>query len=210
MKLVILNGPPRSGKDTLADYLCYRYSNAVHLKFADEVKQKVHRMYGLHESSSIALEKTKDIPCKALYYLTPREAYIGLSELYIKPMHGKDFLGRVLVEKIKQTPRFEDRLFVVSDGGFMEELEALLKVIKSKCISVARIHRPGCDFKNDSRRYLTQEELEERNVVSFDLYNLGEKVDFLKDSEITLRQKLDIDSKERTYPLMGKKLRTLA
>ena len=155
-KIVILNGPPRSGKDTIADNLREFYT----LKFAGTLKQMTHALYGMPDIPSDFFEEVKDIPNKAFYDLTPRQAYINVSEQYIKPVHGLSFFGDRLVEKIRVMGLSH---YVISDGGFYEEVIPLVKEFGADNTYLFHIKRPGFDFSEDSRTYL-------------DPYKLGLKV----------------------------------
>jgi hypothetical protein len=87
-KIVLLNGPPGSGKDTLgnhaADYIPY----ANTYKFAEAVKLGTHALYGMPGLPRDWFETTKEIPQACFDGLTPRQAYIHYSEKVVKPIFG--------------------------------------------------------------------------------------------------------------------------
>ena len=169
-KLIVLNGPPSCGKDTLAYYLTIK-TGMVHVKFAAELKFITHRLYGIPNPEDIyQFEDCKDVPNSAFYGLTPRQAYIEVSERYIKPVHGMGFFGDRLLETIEELP---NKVFVASDGGLIEELIPVVEGLGSRNVLVLQMHRSGCDFesKGDSRSFYPISQLDELRVVSRQIQN---------------------------------------
>jgi len=163
IKILVLNGPPGCGKDTLALHIVKEFPQAEHIKFANELKAMTHRLYNsplLHPNS---FEDCKDAPNDIFYGLTPRQAYINVSEIYIKPIHGQRFFGEVLAREIKTKEKEGKSLFVISDGGFIQELIPLTQITYQSDINIVKIYRDGCNYKGDSRNYLNGGEL----------YNIG-------------------------------------
>lgn len=163
--ILILNGPPRSGKDAAATYLETTH-NYFHLKFAQTLKDFTHRLYKLNVNSEY-FNDTKDQVLEEFYGITPRQAYIQMSEAYIKPLYGTGFFSKKLVEKIEYTERVTrnfNNMYVISDGGFPEEISFLRELLPSACIYVVRVHREGCNFDNDSRNYLTDDFLKSQEM----------------------------------------------
>lgn len=156
MKVILFNGPPRSGKDTAANIVARRF-NATKWKFATSLKNTTHNLYGLTgEGSGFTVgpeyyETTKDIPNDDFFGLTPREAYIKVSEEMVKPILGKQHFGKVTARMIQ---RHKAELNVISDSGFTEEAAPVITLIGAGHIMLYKIERPGCDFSKDSRSYL--------------------------------------------------------
>ena len=163
--VTILNGPPSSGKDTLADMLIEEakaggVSNTHHLRFKDVLYQETAEHFDvpvgyLIEVASDTIQKEK--PLSALQGKTPREALIHVSENIIKPLHGDDYFGKKTKQKMLSLvsgDEFELNYFVISDSGFYEELYALCGPHLNN-FSFVKIHREGCSFKGDSRKYLS-------------------------------------------------------
>ena len=176
-KIILLNGPPRCGKDTASDFLCYRY-NGVPQKISKVLKERTHAWYGVvGQDGSPArhdyFEDHKDVPQEVFEGLTPREAYIAMSENYIKPTHGDSYLGRVLARSIRRMDSIlrQERTHVVSDSGFRGEAEELVREFGPDKILLVRIHRAGYDFKHDSRGYI---DLADLGVACFDVLNPGD------------------------------------
>lgn len=99
-----------------------------------------------------------------------RELMIHISEKWIKPTFGSEFLGKQAVQRISvlqstisgyARPRsiisLPEATVVFSDSGFEDEVAALLTLIEPANMFIIRVHREGHDYMNDSRRYLTAE-----------------------------------------------------
>lgn len=145
MRIIALNGPPRSGKDTAAKLL-----GIPVFKFASILKRSAHAMYGLDVPVDF-FEDRKDQRCPEFYGLTPRNIYIEVSERYFKPVHGNDFFGTVLAEALA---RSNHEAVAISDSGFDIELIPLIERFGENSITVVRLHRDGCSFRGDSRNYV--------------------------------------------------------
>lgn len=179
MKLILLNGAPRSGKDTAAQLIVNALTHfdsldrPLHVKLSKLLKDCTHRFYGLCDVAHDYFEHRKDEPNETLHGLTPRQAYINMSELLIKPVHGKGFLGAELAKRLgRQDEVFgpdSSRTAVISDCGFVEECEELVKLHPEAIL--IRLHRPGYGWENDSRGPVSLNHLK---VLAFDVNNDGD------------------------------------
>lgn len=155
-KILLLNGPPKSGKDTVVKELV-PYLRFQHLKFAMPIKRAVA---GLLDVGEGALESYKDIQSSVLqhrgtstkeYRDTPRQLLIALSETLLKPRYGDDIFGRIFWQHAKNSAY---ELIIASDCGFESEVERVVaNAGKANCILV-RVHRNGTSFDGDSRSFL--------------------------------------------------------
>lgn len=178
-KVIILNGPPNCGKDSIADYLV---SPNIHKKSFKERLTTLTQM--IHNVSSEWWEENytrelKEKPSERLMGLSPREALIKVSETVIKPNYGKDYFGKAAAESL------EEGINVFSDGGFKEEIIPLMDKVGSDNITIIRIARPNCSFDGDSRNYL---EIPSINTVDVNndgsLEEFKEKIDAIVNSMI--------------------------
>lgn len=167
MKFVLMNGPPGSGKDTVAQHLV-PYLRFTHLKFAAPIKRMVA---ALLQCDQRALEEIKDEPNRSLRFLhneftrddTPRKLLIALSEELFKPRYGNAVFGNLLWTEATKS---SSKLFIVSDCGFESEVGRLVSNAgRSNCLLV-RLHRIGKTFSEDSRSYLTID-----GVMTKDIHN---------------------------------------
>lgn len=147
-RFIVLNGPPGSGKTSIArelsSWFAERHIEAISDSFAAPMKHFIATALGQQYNSM-----AKDAPRAELNGYSVREFLIDLSETYIKERYGPSVYGRWLyhrVGRIMPSPAF----VICDDSGFVEEYEALGK---GKAILV-RITRPGKDFTDDSRNYL--------------------------------------------------------
>lgn len=161
MKLIFLNGPPRSGKDTVASTLKYHYRNRIQLmKFASPIYGAIERLFGFEPAVWDSLYNThKEKPTERLMGRSPRELMIWLSEEIIKPEFGTNFFGNVAARSILDMDE-EDRessIFVFSDSGFKDEINSCLDILNPSRDNAYLINllREGCSFNGDSRSYIT-------------------------------------------------------
>ncbi len=94
------------------------------------------------------MEKFKEVADERLDGRTYREAMIHTSEVVVKPNFGQDYLGKLAAKNL------QPGVNIFSDGGFGPEVDALAEVVGYGNITIVRLHRDGCDFSKDSRRYL--------------------------------------------------------
>lgn len=163
-QIIIFNSPPNAGKDTAALVLQqYLGASEVNLcSFKKPLIELALKVSGLSEIQwneiyTRELKEQKDYRLRIRdIAVSPRQYLIWLSETVIKPVFGKGFFGEQAAKQVE-----EGKINVFSDGGFMEELEALIDttIQMDSCnqhpdVTVVRIEREGCSFKNDSRGYL--------------------------------------------------------
>ena len=163
-KIILLNAPPRAGKDTAAAQLMLRqddfrklgYEPSVY-KFALPLKNATHALFGL-DCPPDAFEKSKDIVSPVFMGLSPRQAYIKVSEEMVKPVIGIDFFGQIACNVLRDLSLIgkdgRNLCFIISDCGFATEVFPLMAEFDEENILVVHIHRENCDFKNDSRDWL--------------------------------------------------------
>lgn len=148
---IILNGPPRSGKDTLAKLLVSGHGFKKH-----QMKDTLYEATAEHFDCSVAALKRvamdrleKEKPFSMLQGMSPREALIHVSETLIKPIKGKDYFGKAQALACVSANSLKT---VFSDGGFPEEIEPLQKVFKR--VVIYHLHKEGTSFNGDSRDYI--------------------------------------------------------
>jgi len=175
MKIVLLNGAPGSGKDTIANYICAVHGdNWVHLQY----KHMLKRVVGACLENAIGIAKTenmqsawaddralKDSPCPLLNGKTYRDLYIDMAEKILKPYFGKDIFGLQVQRQIEEIYAKNyaknqacnvNSNVIVSDLGFIEESLPTLNWAQRTGQDVYLIHlyRGDCTFDKDSRGYI--------------------------------------------------------
>lgn len=163
MKIILFNGPPRSGKDTASQLLMNRLNylgrHVMHYRFATPLKDAVHAMFGMPALIDEHFTEVKDMPCEKMFGLTPREAYIWMSEECAKPKFGNDFFARVAARRIKYERLDKEDLVVISDCGFQQEADVLIENFGSENVMIVQMMRSGCNFDRDSRKYISHPDL---------------------------------------------------
>lgn len=166
-RVIILNGPPRSGKDTLAKHLTTMFSHFHHKEFKSQLYKLLQVIYSLTDGqlqSIIKDEDNKENPNELLDGKSLRQALIYISESIIKPNYGKNYFGKSASKNLVL-----NEVNVFSDGGFIDEVLELTKVVDKEDITIVRIHRDGCDFSKDSRRYLDIDGIRTIDITNDDL-----------------------------------------
>ncbi len=201
-KVIILNGPPRSGKDTIASEMSEIVYNVSTASFKKRIIELALFMSGiqridwvtrydeLSEAYAVLLEGhkwMKDVPWDRLGGKSQREYLIWISEEVMKPVHGDDYFGRTLVRDIDSRGLEFD--YIVSDGGFIDELPPLLEDDRLD-VYIVKLYREGCSFAGDSRNYIPREFIEDNNIPCLELYNnktilgaIGNITDFIYEVE---------------------------
>jgi hypothetical protein len=164
-KVILLNSPPHSGKDTIA-HIFMDNLDAVKLQFKDTLYLETAKEFGVSIDFLMAVSTSryiKEVPqwlfsthpaCQDRRRpFSPREALIYTSEEVIKKKLGQDYFGQCMLKNILANP-FD--LFIVPDGGFDAEVDVLANH-KDIDLTVARLHRKGFTFEGDSRKYITKE-----------------------------------------------------
>lgn len=143
--IILVNGPPGSGKDTAGIYL--RDEFGFHLeKFASPIRTAVCGLFGIEDEE---IERLKNTPMLGGYTL--REWMIGFSEDYVKRYGGASVFGDLLVERLK---RVENENVVVTDCGFQVEVGRIVEHFGLENVHLIRLYREGHTFKGDSRSYV--------------------------------------------------------
>lgn len=154
MRVLLLAGPPGSGKNTVAGALVNR-QNAVHRElvaatasFARKLRAQAAGLYGLSVCRVEDFDADKDVLRPELYGLSWRQALIAVSERLVKPVHGEEFYGRELVHEIRRRDADGWELVVVHDSGFAPEARPVAELWPTARIE---LRRTGAGYDGDSR-----------------------------------------------------------
>lgn len=153
-EIIILNGPPGCGKDTIAAHLTGHRYPAVKASFKQPMFDIDFSMLGVYlYDEFIDLyndREQKEKPQVILGGKSPRQFMILISEDVMKPVFWDHYFGRRMVEEIHEM--YRDLAVVISDGGFTEEINPLVKAGHE--VHICRLHRDGFTFAGDSRDYI--------------------------------------------------------
>lgn len=188
-KVTIFNAPSRTGKGEACKHLCKVFSsqNPVHMEFKDELFKVAASileisveefLYGYdltlkeyYKDDTLSLNYAlmaakgdeaswiKDLPMYEIdgKVYSKREWLIHVSENVIKPSFGKDAFGKMFANNIP-----EEGFVFCSDGGFKEEIQAVIDKVGADNVLIVQIEREGCNFNNDSRTLLSPEDFDNK------------------------------------------------
>jgi hypothetical protein len=168
MKIILLNGPPRSGKSTCAQLLQAHFTpqRCAILGFTLHLKRMVHAIYGLAaDTDPEAFDGIKDTSNPLFMGLSPRQAYILWTDT-LKEKHGKEFFGRMFLRVAEQ---YGVDIVVVPDAGYTDEPAAVVERLGEENVLLARIDRHGTSFNGDTR---TRLDLSSMGVAAVDVFNV--------------------------------------
>lgn len=173
MKVILVNGPPRSGKDEFGTALIVALQAekrpAIRAKFADELKCMTHRLYIGRPEPPDAFESVKDTARPEFFGISPRRAYIAVSERLMKSVHGQDIFGRLLANNLRGFEKTAPNGFVVvTDSGFVEEAQVLISRFGEENVVLVRLYRPGVTFDGDSRSYIDLSDVQRVDINNDD------------------------------------------
>lgn len=158
-KIIILNAPPRTGKDTIANLVMERNPHVQYTSFklplfkifADVTNTPLNEFLPMYD-----IPGWKDEINTGLNNHTPREFLIHISENFIKPFFGPNFFGNEIAGII-ETKEVRDEVemcWIIPDGGFNAEVEVLAEKFPGRVV-VMQIQREGHrDFGTDSRTWI--------------------------------------------------------
>lgn len=172
MRVLLVNGPPRSGKDTVGRLICEGSPLATGVtklkasavvvpllqtrKFSAPLRRAMRDMFAW-DITKVEHEKDQ----KKIHGRTPREIMIALSEQFFKPTFGPAFMGVELSRRLKiyaERESYGDAFgVVVTDSGFLEEIQPVLDTFPGD-VRLLQMSRSGCTFEGDSRQYITPPE----------------------------------------------------
>jgi hypothetical protein len=158
--IIALNGPPGSGKDTVAELLLDQPSLAdkrvAVLKFATPLREMVTTITGIPDHEIDEHKKTL-----IGYDYTVRQLMIDLSESLIKPKINQNYFAIRVADEVLESDA--DVVFI-TDAGFQYEVEACFDSIKARTdrdvrFAVWNVERLGMSFEGDSRSFVSDSEL---------------------------------------------------
>jgi hypothetical protein len=161
-KIILFNGPPRSGKDTAASYLYDLLQNQDKdphiLRMSQPIKAAFQGMLNLKHGGYECLheyEETKEEPIpifSAKKGTSYRQWQIDFSEKFMKPLYGDNIFASIFIQEVET---LDCDVVLVPDCGFQVEYDLLAETYGEENILVVQLSRKGKDFSNDSRSYLT-------------------------------------------------------
>lgn len=163
-KIILLNGPPSSGKDTAAKAIrgWYDQERGHRRCMLDRMSMPIKRAFAGYVNQPCSsdgvvenYEYRKDEPLPELAGKSFRQWQIDFSESFIKPLYGAEAFPQLLAARIRR--RFEKNiadLIVVPDCGFKVEVDVIYQQFDPRDILLIRCFRQGFIFQGDSRHYV--------------------------------------------------------
>lgn len=177
-------------KDT-ANYFNTNVEDLIDYHLDRELKEVPDLMFEKYESGSLkqyffSLLYVIGVLINSRYlmslgYYSSREALIHVSENVIKPLKGKDYYGKKLVEKIESS---SERFYFVPDSGFFSE--ATMVAEKGYMVIIAQLERSGTTFEGDSRSLLNKDDFKEYSNIKFCQIDNNSSLDALYNSIVDL------------------------
>lgn len=180
MKMIVLNGPPRSGKDTFLKLLKAVFMDdlptdtMIPFSYKWVLCEGVARRYGVTTQAIWDLNAntlTKDKPKKLFGGKSVRQCLIYESEEVIKKELGENGVAIKTFQNIKDdidllNIELEDCVLVTPDGGFEGEMRYAMDFfgIPRYNILLIQFNREGCTFEGDSRGFISNPDMIIQNV----------------------------------------------
>lgn len=157
-KIFILNAPPQTGKDTIANYFTGKMIIENTTCFKYPMLEIAATVLGISFPQFLKLytdnkDNYKDSPASNLQGATIRQLLIHTSENFIKPFFGPRYFGEKIADKIEFSGR-KDESWIIPDGGFQDEVDALVDRFGDRVV-VIQLSREGHEtFAGDSRGWV--------------------------------------------------------
>jgi hypothetical protein len=198
-KIIILNGPPASGKDCLAyhflgnlPYTTYDNIWVEHGSFAKPLKQILQIQYNLSDAEIAEYDSNH------LLKMTPEDRFggkhwrqlcIDLSD-ELKAKFGKEYFGNHLADRIEKLgiPCNDGKVIpnvLITDGGFEEETLPLIRRFGVDNVIAIKLVREGHSYKGDSRKYLDYDKLQIKHYL---VENKSSLEEYLQEGTTRLEQ----------------------
>lgn len=157
MHIVGFNGPPFSGKDTMARMLAEHMDSqgvrtpVIEASLSTPLRNIAYAMVGWEydPNDHPGYTRFKDHAFPQ-FGVTGRRLMIDVSESFLKKQYGISVMARLLLAEYKDFPG----VVLIRDSGFQCEINPLADAVGADNLYVARVQRPGYDFSNDSREWV--------------------------------------------------------
>jgi len=158
MYVVGFNGPPFSGKDTLAQMLvdkCEAEGVTIAIKqdsLSLPLREIAYKMVSLnYQPNEYNYSKFKETEFNlGGKPVTGRQLMIDVSEKFLKPVYSQRIMADLLIERNKNF----DGLLLIRDCGFQIEVDPLIEAYGHRNLRIVQVHRKGTSFLGDSREWV--------------------------------------------------------
>jgi hypothetical protein len=163
MYIIAFNGPPYSGKDTLAQFVLEHIESQIRVpppmkmeSLSLPLRSIAYAMVGrtyvaTRDDDWNGYPKFKETLFPSLGR-TGRQLMIDASESFLKEVYGQEIMANLLITRNQGCA--ENSLLLIRDSGFQCEIDPLLYWAGERNLFLVRVSRAGCDFNNDSREWV--------------------------------------------------------
>lgn len=158
MHIVVFNGPPQSGKDTMAELLAAHMDQqgvvtmVVPESLSLPLRWIAYAMTGYEgrrvDGPDYEEFKTTHFPA---FNATGRQIMIDICERFLKPTYGIEIMANLLRAR---NENIGPAVLLIRDGGFQTEIESLVRWVGEDNLYVVNVLRNGTSFENDSREWI--------------------------------------------------------
>jgi|LGOV01.1.fsa_nt_gb hypothetical protein len=152
MKVILLNGPKRSGKDYIAERVALLGGMTVR-SMMQPMKIAALTLRGLHPDTWLQFETRKDEPAPELDGQTPREVYIAHGTM-MRERYGQNFVANLWMRHTSEARGCND--IIVPDVRFAPEVDAVVRLVGARNVVLVGVHRKGTNWDNDIGSYLSR------------------------------------------------------
>lgn len=162
-KIILLNGPPSSGKDTAAKHIRQTFTidhttpkRVVLDRMSMPIKRAFAGTMGLPITEDGTVEPWESMKKEIIpeFGVSYRQWQIDFSESFLK-CYRQEIFGELLAARIgRRFSRNIANLIVIPDCGFDIEIKVIYARFDPKDILLIRCHRHGFTFLGDSRSYV--------------------------------------------------------
>lgn len=157
MKVVLFNGPPGCGKDTVSHMLVQHMEmQGVVSAIKEEslsmplrhIAYAMTQFQGAFDGADYA--RFKGVTFAEFRGKTGRQLMIDVSEDFLKPLYGETVMAKMLIER---NANFNG-VMLVRDSGFQIEVDPLITAYGPHNVYLVNVTRPGKTFEGDSREWV--------------------------------------------------------
>jgi hypothetical protein len=153
-RILWLNGPPGSGKDTAAAaILRHGDVSAREYKMKAPIYRALQGFFDIPDHTFKRLvNEYKEGETPHMLGGIPRKEMISFSEDWVKKRFGEAAFGHLALRTLSKATGV--RLTVISDCGFVHEMRPIIEHYGVQNCALVHLHREGCSFVGDSRSYV--------------------------------------------------------
>lgn len=159
MYIVCFNGPPYSGKDTMARMLAEHMDSqevtipVVEVSLSLPLRRLAYQMVG-RDYIPETYDDFKKETFPQFGGVTGRQLMIDVSERFLKLCYGQDIMAKMLLNELADLEFPDKGVVLVRDSGFQCEVQPLIDAVGARNLFVVQIHRTDCTFVGDSREWV--------------------------------------------------------